>query len=341
MNVIISNKYQEMLAGLDIDIIKSLNGEFEVDELISNFSNFFFNKMILDITSIKNYHDLTNLQKLSMALDMSKVILLLDDSTESSTTGYLSKIISMGIYNFTKSVDNIKFLIDNPNSYKDVAHYHQLNTPEPIQNQGALVNDFIKNDLGERTNSTVIGFKNITYHAGATSLVYMLKKQLSKHYKTAAIEVNKTDFMFFNDPELISTTQEDLKNALFRVGNAEITLVDLNDTLDSGKTVCNEVICLIEPSTIQLNKMIRKDKGIFSKLKGSKIVLNKSLLDKKDIKDFEYESRSEVFFNIPPLDDKVNSHKILDDFMSKLGFIRGKNEEDGGNTSVLKGLFRK
>ena len=31
MNVIVSNKYQAMLETLDIDIIKSLNGEYEVD----------------------------------------------------------------------------------------------------------------------------------------------------------------------------------------------------------------------------------------------------------------------------------------------------------------------
>ena len=42
MNVIISNKYQAMLETLEIEVIKSVNGEFEVDELINMFSNFFF-----------------------------------------------------------------------------------------------------------------------------------------------------------------------------------------------------------------------------------------------------------------------------------------------------------
>ena len=40
-----------------VDLIKSLNGEFEPSELASQFSNFFFNKMILDITAIKDYLD--------------------------------------------------------------------------------------------------------------------------------------------------------------------------------------------------------------------------------------------------------------------------------------------
>ena len=40
MNVIVSNKYQNMLATLDIDIIKSINGEFDVDELVAQFTTF-------------------------------------------------------------------------------------------------------------------------------------------------------------------------------------------------------------------------------------------------------------------------------------------------------------
>ena len=40
MNVIITNEQQSVIAGLDIDVIKSLNGQFDVDELISMFQNF-------------------------------------------------------------------------------------------------------------------------------------------------------------------------------------------------------------------------------------------------------------------------------------------------------------
>ena len=61
-----------MLENLGIDVIKSLNGEFEVDEIISTFQNFFYQRMILDITAIKNYQDIRNLQKLSISLDMDK-----------------------------------------------------------------------------------------------------------------------------------------------------------------------------------------------------------------------------------------------------------------------------
>ena len=107
MNVIVANRYQSLLQGLNIDIIKQMVGEFEVDDIISTFQNFFYQRMILDITAIKNYKDVKTLQKLSISLDMDKVILLLDDSPESTSPDYISKLVSMGIYNFTKNAEGI------------------------------------------------------------------------------------------------------------------------------------------------------------------------------------------------------------------------------------------
>ena len=101
MNVIVSNKNQALLENLGIDVIKEMNGEFEADEIISTFQNFFYQRMILDITAIKNYTNITNLQKLSMSLDMEKVILLLDGTEATSNPGFLSDLVSMGIYNFS------------------------------------------------------------------------------------------------------------------------------------------------------------------------------------------------------------------------------------------------
>ena len=78
MNVIVSNKNANLLNSLDVDVIKSINGEFPVDDIINTFSNFFFNRMFLDVTAIKDYMNINNIQKLSMNIEMDKVILLLD-----------------------------------------------------------------------------------------------------------------------------------------------------------------------------------------------------------------------------------------------------------------------
>ena len=68
--------------------------------------------------------------------------------------------------------------------------------------------------------------------------------------------------------------------------------------------------------------MVRRNKNIFTELKGKKIVLNKSFLNSKDIKEFEYESKSKVFYSIPPLNDKEFTNNEVNNFLVKLGFTR-------------------
>ena len=174
MNVIISNKNQALLANLTIDVIKTLNGVFTVDDLASQFKNFYFNKMIIDITALDNYEDINTIQNLSVALDMSKVILLLDDSPRVNSPVYLSSLVSMGIYNFTKNVDAILFLIENPNTYKDVASYQNLN----LSADDMKLNDNSVDNTVGYIGQRIIGIKNVTDHAGATTLTYLLKKHV-------------------------------------------------------------------------------------------------------------------------------------------------------------------
>lgn len=309
MNVIVSNKNQNLLNSLDVDVIKSMNGEFTADEIIGTFSNFFFNRMFLDITAIKNYMDVGNIQKLSMGIEMDKVILLLDN-TLMSNNSYLSKLISLGIYNFANNKESLMYLYNHPNTYKDVAHIHQLTGSETDNTTSS-----VSQDTPTIRTAKVIGFKNATAGAGATTLIYMLKKLLSEKDYVVAIEVNKNDFGFFNERDMYSVNQNNLDAAINKFGTANTILVDLNNT--NGET-CDEVIYLMEPSIIKLNKMMLINKEVFDKLYGHKIVLNKSLLTPQDITDFEFESHSSIAFNIPPLNDRVDNKEILSEFIKIL-----------------------
>lgn len=341
MNVIISNRYSTMLQQLDIDIIKSMNGEFDVEEIISTFQNFYFQRMILDITAIKNYKDIRTLQKLSISLDMDKVILLLDDSPESSSNEYLSKLISMGIYNFTKNTEGIMYLYNNPNSYRDVAHIHQLDNITTPESNGSSDSDnqkiIVNNVVVEQHQCRIIGFKNVTEDAGSTSLVYMLKKQLEQNYKVVGVEVDRRDFMFFNDKDLISTTSQEIGGVAAKHAGYDAILIDVNKS-QVAENICNEVFYLIEPSTIKLNKLMLVNNKILKTLQDKKIVLNKSVLSSKDVLDFEYESRLKVVYNIPPLDDREKNIMALNKFLVRLGFSKQKSEETEKKNKIL-GLF--
>jgi hypothetical protein len=328
MNVIVANKYSQMLSNLRIDIIKNVEGEFDVEDIVSNFQNFFFNKMILDITAIKDYQNIATIQKLSFGLDMSKVILLLDDSQIVNSPSYISELISMGIYNFTRNIDAVAYLINNPNTYKDVAQYHILgassakaDTQANISlDPGQINSNFINESVNKMFMGTrVIAIKNLSDGAGATTLTYMMKKALEGNYRVLAIEVDKKDFMYFNDSDLRSVTSAELETITKNPNSDyEVILVDINDS--PKISTIKEVIHLVEPTTIKLNKMIRTDRLVLEKMKSYQIVLNKSMLNDKDVEEFEYESRCKTFANLPYLDDKQEDNKEVKTFLYKMGF---------------------
>jgi len=332
MNVIVSNKYQSMLEGIGIDVIKTKNGEFEVEDIINEFQNFFFQRMILDITALKNYRDIKTLQKLSINLDMDKIILLLDDTADSTSTDYLSKLISMGIYNFTKNVEGIMYLYNNPNSYRDVAHIQQLDFNG---GQDVIVEKYESTVSGTR----IIGIKNVTKQSGATTLTYMIRNQLLQHYSAVAIEVNKTDFKYFNDRKLISTTSAEIGNVVARYTDKDVILIDINDSVQAEQ-ICNDVIYLVEPSIIKLNKLMLLNRNAFKNLKDKKVILNQSILSSKDVLDFEYEAGVKVFYNMPPLDEREKSIHSINAFLCRLGFIKQENGEQEKKNKLL-GLFGK
>lgn len=319
MNVIVSNKNEGLLNSLDVDVIKTIKGEFEADEIIQTFSNFFFNRMFLDITAIKDYQNVMNIQKLSMSLDIEKVIFLLDMQLMNDNS-FLSKLISMGIYNFANNKESLLYLYNHPNTYKDVAHIHQLNISQTPTNtkeekKKSTVSEPVNVTPIVARNAKVIGFKNITGGAGATTLIYMLKKYLSEKNYVVALEVNKNDFGFFNEKDMYSINQNNLPAAINKFSSASYILVDLNNGTD---TSCDEVIYLMEPSIIKLNKMMLVNKDIFDKLYGKKIVLNKSLLTPKDVTDFEYESHAKITYNIPPLNDREINEGVFIELMERL-----------------------
>ncbi len=325
MDTVISNKYSSVLNELDIEVSKKLEGEYTVDEIISQFKNFFFNKMFLDITAIKDYKDLTNLQKLSMSIDMDKVILLLDkDDSISDSEPFLAKLVNMGIYNFTKDKNSLMYLYTNPNVYRDVAYLQKIDTGEN--------NSSTTNSSHFVPSRRIIGIKNITDSAGSTSLIYMLKKVLSSYYSVMALEVDKRDFTYFKDKDTLTVKSDEISTIIDKYNSIDIFLLDLNKS--NKEYLCTDVLYLIEPSILKLNKLAIINPKIINDIKGKKVVLNKSLLSESEIADFEVETRIKVYYNIPPLNDKKDNSDILSPLLEKLGYIK-KSEETEKKKSIF------
>jgi hypothetical protein len=109
---------------------------------------------------------------------------------------------------------------------------------------------------------------------------------------------------------MVSTSKEEAKDIISN-SDAEVIFVDLNDTEDLD--LCDDILYLVEPSVIKLNGLMAINRNIFKELKGKKVLLNKSLLSKDDIKILEREAGMEFFETIAPLNDR-----ILNDPISKL-----------------------
>ena len=301
--------------------------------------------MILDITAIKEYQNISNIQKLSIGLPVDKIILLLPANGNYSTNAYLSKLISMGFYNFTTNLEGVEYLINNPNSYKDVAHLHQLEPVAPVMTipgaqpvvQPGTVQEEMAQPIQTGPQVRVIGIKNVTDSAGATTLVVTMKKELEKFHglSVKAIEVGKRDFVYFNDKSLVSINKNEFLPELQRSMNYDLVLVDMND-LDENS--CNEVYHLIEPSIIKINKIAKRDRSIFQKLKDKNIIINKSMISNDEISEFAAETGLRIFTAIRPFNDR-SRNQVLTNVLNRLGIIRF-DFSDGNKSSGFGCIFR-
>ena len=349
MNVIVANKKQSELSNLDIDVIKSLNGEYNPSELIEMFKSFFYSKMILDVTALKNYDSLDTYSELIGGLAPEKIIFLLPEGSKLCTPNFLSHLIDLGIYNFTTDLKGVEYLLRKTNTLNDVEHIRKMvnennedqleeqNTNNVDSNEDNV--DIVKASAKVDQGVTIIGFKDVTEHAGSTTLIYMLKKELSRVYGNdgvIGIELNKNDFIYFNDKHLFSIKENEIKTFISQKVEVKIVLVDLNNAVDDS--YCGDVIYLIEPTTIKLNKLIQRNRVIFGKLANKKVILNKSALLNNDVSDFESEAGIRVFYNMPSLDERKRNG-IINDFLVKLGLLN--NNSNNGNSGGIFGLFRR
>lgn len=341
MNVIIYNKRKD-LNNLTVDIIKSVEGEYTVEELIGMFTNFFFNKMILDITSIKDYTNYANLKKLFSNIDGGKVIVILDDITNNKE--YISDLITLGVYNFTINYDEILELFNTPKNYNDVKNLQISKSTYDInqeidnelginQEKEFTFKDFILPDEYDG-NKKIIGVVNLTSHAGATTLVVQMIKQLNIKYSAIGIEMNKQDFIYFNIPNIYSCTDKgDVLRKIKEHQDVDAVIVDLNDF--DYKEFCTDVLYLIEPGMIKITKLLMKNSKIFHDISGEKIILNRTNMDEKQVMEFESETNTKIFSVVSNFRDNIDRVVSVDKLLVKLGYKKL------GNDFKKKGLFGK
>lgn len=319
MNVIVSNKYKEVIKTLGIEITGIIEGEYAPEVIAETYSNYYYDKLILDVTSISGYSNtdslFVSLKKIFTFLDPNKSIILLDDLPQLNNALFYSRLVQLQIYNFTSDPNEIKTLLQTPRGYTEIAKYSDV--------EQTMISNAKNN-----TKTRVIGMKNITEHAGATTLIYMMYQELAKNYKVKCLEIDKKDFKYFYNEDMVSIAKEQLGDQFLIDQGLDVMLIDMNDFDD--EMYIKEKIYLFEPSVVKLNKLMDKDKNILNKLANEKIILNRTNITLESAKQFESESKLKVFDIIRNLNERDQINPQIINLLIKLGF----NKTNGGVMSV-------
>ena len=118
--------------------------------------------------------------------------------------------------------------------------------------------------------------------------------------------------------------KNDLERKLKESPNAEVVIIDLNEFGEADR-FCDDVLYLVEPSYVKLTRLLKKNKNAFLERKGDKIVLNMSFVNDDEVADFEYETKSKVYFNLPPLNDRNKNLDEINALLRKLGLKTSVN----------------
>lgn len=332
MNIIVTNKYKDLIYSTNIEILKELNGVFKVSQIANSFNSIFYKKIIIDATALEDFPKENVLKELSNSFDMDKLILFLPPDNP-PPKNFLSFLVNINIYNFTDNPQGLIELVKKSNTINEVKGYSTVNK---TKGENIKEDDSKNNDLfNEFTQSRVcLGFINITDNLYSTKLIYMLKKNLEEIHKkqVLGVEVDKNDFKFYNTSNMYSISSNRINEFLNLNQNVDVILMDIKMNMES---FCDNTIYLVDPSLFEINKLLFQDRMAFQKLKGKKIIFVNSLLTNQDVEQFAKEANISVYYNLPPLNDRIQN-KELDNLLIKLGII---NENNNNNKPVKKGLF--
>ena len=337
MYIIIKNENSRIINNLTVNVSKTLVGDFTREDLDRELNLINYDKAIVDITSIRNYYDDNYLYKfLEFFRSPSDVILLLNDGFVANSKHFLSKLISKGYYNFATTDSAVNRLLERNNTIDDVKEYMDGND---FLKTDSIVSGIDKNKKFE-TDKLIIGIENGFPHSGATTLMYMLVKEIGKSKKVKGIEMINNDSLFFRDDRIISCESRiQFETIVKTLNDIDVYIVDLNGS--DVREICNKVIYLIEPGTTKINKVVKGDREIYEMLKNSNVVLNRSNIKDEEMKTFEYETKFKVVGNVPNLNERLDSNDSLTKLVDYLLDNKEKYEKlsmDDGNINKKVGL---
>lgn len=326
MYVIIKNENSNIINNLSVNVAKTLVGEFTRDDLDRELSNVSFDKAIIDLTSIINYYDDNYLYNfLEFFKDPGNVVILLNDGFVANSKEFLGKLIEKGYYNFATSDSAVNKLLERNNTFDDVKNYLE---GYDFLRVDSIVSDKETSNRFE-TDKIIIGIENGTPHAGATTLMYMLVKEISKSKKVKGIEMFNNDSLYFKDDRIITCQSRiQFETIVKTLKDIDVFIVDLNGS--DVKEICNKLVYLVDPGSTKLYKIIKGNQKEYEHLLNSNVVLNRSNIKNDNLNSFEYETHLKIVGNVPNLNERLDSNSELNDLIKFLvGNVKVKSSRKG------------
>ena len=307
MNVVVSNEHRSELRNIGIDISGVLEGIYSAEQIVNAFSNYYYERIILDVTAIKDYNNISNLlvelKKIFSILDPSKSIILFENTPLFNNEAIISNLVNNRIYNYAFDISEVIELYNNPRTYSEVNTYDTLS---------------VNND-----RSRIIGIKNVTDNAGTTTLMYMMMNELSKKYSVKCIEVNQEDFKYFRNDKMKSVNAETFMNEILTEPYPDVILVDQNNY--DNEFIIKETLYLLEPSILKFNKAVDRNPNLLAELRDKRVIFNKTQMPLPKLQEFSKANNLTPFDIIRNVNerDKINPQVI--NLLTKLGFSKANN----------------
>ena len=230
MNVIVSNKQKDIIDNANIDAIKDLTGLFNVDDLIAKFKNYFFSKMILDVTSVENFTSREVLQKLVTGIGSDRLIVLLPQTPEPPNE-FKKMLIDLKIYNFSNNINDVVKFIDNPNTYETVMR----GMDNDFYNNSEYVDNSIKgvSTSDNQANGSVDSFNSsASLHDALESFNI---KDNSSSDNNSSIENSNGSFVIPDNIGINNNFDNNINTEVNQSGDSSFTnLYDMNNNLDNN-----------------------------------------------------------------------------------------------------------
>jgi len=125
MLIIVTNKYKELIANsvFKKEPYKCASGYFNSSMFVSNLESFDIENLIVDVTAVREPETSKTWEEFKKLVPPNKLFVLLDANKQYNNPDFFAILVRLGIYNFSKDIDEIAKMMVRPKTLEEVEIY--------------------------------------------------------------------------------------------------------------------------------------------------------------------------------------------------------------------------